>query len=139
MASSRVAPDCRDEIHVKEQSVLAFVARSFRSVWPLELLLVLMQDPQAPWQVDALAREVRANPSVVVQGLVALEAASFVATDAEERYRFHPDNPEAAEMAHAVVDLYNQKPRAVMRAIFSAPSDRIQTFADAFRLRKKKD
>jgi hypothetical protein len=39
-------------------------------------------------------------------------------------------------MAGEVIALYNQKPRAVLRAIFSAPSDRIQNFADAFRLRK---
>lgn len=122
-----------------EQAVLEFVARWFRSVWPLELLLILFQEPQTAWQVDALAREVRATPSVVVPGLAALEAAKFVAVDAGGGYRFQPPTPEAAEMARALIDLYNQKPRAVMRAIFSAPSDRIQTFADAFRLRKNRD
>jgi hypothetical protein len=40
------------------------------------------------------------------------------------------------DMARALADLYKRKPRAVMRAIFSAPKDRIQTFADAFRMRK---
>ena len=122
-----------------EQAVLDFVGQSFRSVWPLELLLILFQEPKTSWQVDALAREVRATSSVVVQGLAALEAVKFVALNAEGGYRFQPATPEQADMARALIDLYNQKPRAVMRTIFSAPSDRIQTFADAFRLRKNKD
>ena len=124
------------ETRVTEESVLEFVGKAFRSVWPLELLLILFQEPAADWDVESLAREVRANPSVVMQGLAALEAARFVAVNADGRYLFQPGTPELTELATAVVNLYNEKPRAVMRAIFSAPSDRIQTFADAFRLRK---
>ena len=130
----RVNEDC-----VTEQSVLNFIARSFRSVWPLELLLVLYQEPRSSWHVEALARELRANLSVVTQGLATLEAIRLVSVDADRAYRFDPASPELAAMASEVVALYNQKPRAAMRAIFSAPSDRIQTFADAFRLRKGRD
>ena len=122
-----------------EQSVLEFVARSFRSVWPLELLHVLYQEPGAGWQIDVLARELRANTPLVTQGLTTLESIGLVTADADRLYRFNPASPELADMAREVIALYNQKPRAVLRAIFSAPSDRIQTFADAFRLRKDRD
>ena len=121
-----------------EQSVLEFVACSFRSVWPLELLLALHQEPRNAWQIETLARELRASIPVVTQGLEALQEIGLVSVDARRLYRFDPVSPELADMAHEVVALYNQKPRAILRAIFAAPSDRIQTFADAFRLRKGK-
>ena len=121
---------------MNEDFVLEFVARSFRSVWPLELLLVLYQERQVGWEVETLARKLRANAPVVTQGLANLEAIGLVRADADRLYRFDPASPELAEMAGEVIALYNQKPRAVLRAIFSAPSDRIQNFADAFRLRK---
>jgi DNA-binding IclR family transcriptional regulator len=126
-------------LRVTEQSVLEFVSRSFRSVWPLELLHVLHQEPRIGWETEDLAHELRANIPVVTQGLATLEAIGLVTADADRRYRFDPVSPELAEMAREVIALYNQKPRAVLRAIFSAPSDRIQTFADAFRLRKGRD
>jgi hypothetical protein len=120
---------------VTEDEILAFVRQSFRSVWPLELLLVLSQEPVQDWTVDALAREVRASSVVVVRGLQALQAAGLVASETHQGYRFRPV-AESAEMARGLIDLYNRKPRAVTRAVFAAPRDRIQSFADAFRLRK---
>jgi hypothetical protein len=59
-----------------------------------------------------------------------------VAVDSDQGYRLEPASPDMDDMARALADLYKRKPRAVMRAIFSAPKDRIQTFADAFRMRK---
>lgn len=118
-----------------EEALLDFVSKSFRSVWPMELLSVLTQEPRQAWQADALSRELRATRSVVAQGLAALQVVGLVAPDAEQAYRFDPASPELAVLAAELTDLYSRKPRAVMRAIFSAPKGRIQTFADAFRLR----
>lgn len=119
-----------------EARILGFVGKAFNSIWPLELLLVLCQENRDRWQVKALIRELRANTEVVTQGLEALTTAGFVAVDSDQGYRLEPASPDMDDMARALADLYKRKPRAVMRAIFSAPKDRIQTFADAFRMRK---
>ena len=119
-----------------EARILGFVGKAFNSIWPLELLLVLCQENRDRWQVKALIRELRANTEVVTQGLEALTTAGFVAVDSDQGYRLEPVSPDMDDMARALADLYKRKPRAVMRAIFSAPKDRIQTFADAFRMRK---
>jgi hypothetical protein len=121
---------------VTEEAALQFVADSFRSAWPLELLLVLRQEPLNPWDLDALVRELRASTAAVSEGLVALRRVGFVGTDAEGRYCYAPRSPEQDALAAELASLYNRKPRAIMRVILSAPNDRIQTFADAFRLRK---
>ena len=119
-----------------EDAIIDFVSRSFRSVWPVELLSLLSQEPHSAWQIEALARQLRATKPVVTQGLTALAAMGFVAVTEDQAYQLRPASPELAELARELSSLYNRKPRAVLRAIYAAPSDRIQTFADAFRLRK---
>jgi hypothetical protein len=51
-------------------------------------------------------------------------------------YRFQPASPELTEMIEALVELYARKPVAVVRAIITAPNNKIQTFADAFRFKQ---
>jgi DNA-binding MarR family transcriptional regulator len=127
------------EVRVTEDAILEFVGKAFRSVWHMELLLVLYQEPRHAWQVDALARELRASISVVSQSLDALIAAGLVAVVNDEACCFRPNSAELAELADGLIDLYNRKPRTVLRTIFAERRDRIQTFADAFRLRKRDD
>ena len=119
-----------------EPEVLQFVERTFRSVWPFELLLLLTRSPQQAWQGEALVHELRASMSLVNGGLQTLEKIGLVSMDQQRMYRFQPASPQLEDLARALIDLYNRKPHAVIRAVFSAPADRIQTFADAFRLRK---
>ncbi len=119
-----------------EDAILQFVKNTFRSVWPLELLLVLSQEPARPWSVGALVRELRASVPLVIDGLAVLQAAEFVVGDRDRTWRFLPVSDQQAALARELIDLYKSKPRSVARAIFAAPADRIQTFADAFRLRK---
>jgi hypothetical protein len=119
-----------------EQTVLEFVGQTFRSIWPVELLLTLYQRPDQRWPFDTLVGEIRASRSIVHDALQSLLAAGFIVIDPDGLYRYQPDSPEREDMARAVIDLYNRKPRAVMRSIFPAPRDRIRTFTDAFRLRK---
>jgi hypothetical protein len=121
---------------VNEAAILDFVSKRFQSVWPIELLLVMSQEANQGWQVATLARELRASVAAVSQGLVALQAIGFVAADTERTYRFKPASDALAELARELIELYGRKPRTVIRAIFAPPNDRIQTFADAFRLRK---
>lgn len=119
-----------------EDEILQFVQASFRSVWPLELLLLLSRDAAREWQVNALVRELRASIPAIVSGLAALEAVQLVSLGHERVYRYQPASAEHDELVRALLDLYQRKPQAVRGAIFSAPTDRIQLFADAFRLRK---
>jgi len=57
--------------------ILRFIASSFRSVWTLELLVVLKGEKRA-WSHEELVRTMRASYLVVTKGLDALEAAGLV-------------------------------------------------------------
>jgi len=121
-----------------EEIVLSFVRSAIKSAWSLELLLLLHRDPQRTWTGEALVRELRGSDSLVNESLAALTAAGVVETT-ENGARYNPRSRELDSLVVALVDLYGQKPIAVLHTIFTAPSDKIRSFADAFLFRKRSD
>lgn len=120
-----------------EEAVLDFVRGSVPSAWALELLLLMRRQRERAWRPEALVSELRGSLELVSQSLAALSEAGLVAADGRGQYAYQPRTPELAEMIDAVAELHAQKPLTVLSAIFSAPSGRIRTFADAFLFRKK--
>lgn len=114
--------------------VLRFIASSFRSVWALELLLVLKSEPR-PWTHEELVTTMRASELVVTKALAALEAAGLVSNDGDGA-RFMPVSNEVAALVEDAEALYAKSPDAVRRAIVSASAGDAAAFAEAFRLRK---
>ena len=114
--------------------ILRFIASSFRSVWALELLLVLRSEERS-WSHEQLVATMRASELVVTRGLAALEAAGLVANDGD-RARYMPVSDEVAALVSDAELLYSKKPDAVRRAIVSASAGDAAAFANAFRLRK---
>ena len=107
-----------------------------RSVWSLEVLLLLWREPARAWAVPDVVAELRANTRIVVQSLAELEAGGLVQSEGSGLYRYGPATPELARLAADLFTLYEQEPRSVVMAILKAPKDTIQMFADAFRFRK---
>lgn len=114
--------------------ILRFIASSFRSVWALELLLVLKSELRS-WSHEELVATMRASELVVTRGLAALEAAGLVSNDGDKA-QYVPINEEVAALVSDSEALYAKKPDAVRRAIVSASAGDAAAFADAFRLRK---
>ncbi|HVU30250.1 MAG TPA: hypothetical protein VHE36_07610 [Sphingomicrobium sp.] len=114
--------------------ILRFIASSFRSVWALELLLVLKSE-RRPWSHEDLDSTMRASEQVVTKALGELEAAGLVAIDGRNA-RYAPVSAEVAALVEEADALYARKPDAVRRAIVSAASRDAAAFANAFRLRK---
>jgi hypothetical protein len=114
--------------------ILRFIASSFRSVWALELLLVLKGEPR-PWSDDELVRTMRASDLVVTRALAALEAAGLVSND-RNGTRYLPVSADVAALVDQAEALYAKRPDAVRRAIVAASSGGASAFADAFKLRK---
>lgn len=111
-----------------------FIGSSFRSVWALELLVVLKSDRRA-WPHDELVSTMRASELVVTKALEALEAAGLVSNEGG-RAQYMPVNDDIAALVDKSEALYAKRPDAVRRAIVSASSDGAAAFADAFKLRK---
>ena len=118
----------------QSDDLLRFIGSSFRSVWALELLLVLKRQPR-PWPPEELVSTMRSSELVVskaIDGLVSAGLASFE----EEGAVYMPVNDEVAARVDQLEKLYAARPDAVRRAIVSASASGATAFADAFKLRK---
>jgi DNA-binding IclR family transcriptional regulator len=120
---------------VIEGELLEFVRFAVRSVWNVELLLHLRKSAERSWAPEKLVRELRASASVVTDGLRTLQDGGLVAPDEAGRWRYAPASAAFDGLAGQLERLYRERPTAVTQALF-ARSDKLRTFADAFRLRK---
>ena len=111
-----------------------FIGSSFRSVWALELLLLLKRDDRG-WSRDDLITALRASELVVNKTLEELLAAGLISIEGEQAV-YQPVSADMREAIDKVEKLYAARPDAVRRAIVSSASSGATAFADAFRLRK---
>jgi hypothetical protein len=120
---------------IPREQVSRFIRSSFRSVWSLEVLLLLKREPR-PWTGEDILSSLRASDLIVSQSVSALTGAVIVVTDAAGRAEYRPANEEAALLVEEAERLYAQSPDAVRRLILGSSSGGLAAFADAFRLRK---
>lgn len=106
------------------------------SVWALEMLLLIRRAPARVWSMDELNRELRGSALVVAQACAALAAAGLAIEEEPGKFRYQPARPELAQTVDRLAALYAEFPFAVTQAILAAPSSKIRSFADAFRLKK---
>jgi hypothetical protein len=129
-------PSRKKVAEVLSPEVLAFLRSSIRSVWAVEALLLMRWGNDRAWTVEALTTELRSSRTVVADLVAGFVAAGLVRNEGDADYRYGPANPL---LDHAVAQLeaaYKERPTAVVKAILSVPNEKIQSFADAFRLRK---
>lgn len=125
---------------VLSDDALTLLRSSVRSVWALELLLLLRRDPERIWSAEALIRELRGSAVVVEEALSSLTAAGLVIDgggvgSGGGAYGYRPAAPLLDQWVQEIADAYAQRPSAVIRQIFSAPGSKVQIFADSFRFR----
>jgi hypothetical protein len=119
---------------VNEDEVLAFVQKSIKSVWALELLLLLRRNRQRAWSTKDLVLEMRSSEAAVAEALSGLRGIGFVSAESDG-FRYESSNPDLDRISGSIEELYSTKPLAVAKAIISAPNDKLRLFADAFKLK----
>ncbi len=129
MASDDLAPEVR-----------SFIDEHIRSVSQLEMLLLLQTTADQNWTVAELARELRVEAAWVEAQLNGFAAAGLVSKSAETpaAYRFNPATPELRRAMLALSRAYLLQRVRVIERVYGRSSDRIQAFADAFRLKKER-
>ncbi len=119
-----------------DHDVFQFVRQHVRSVWALELLLRLKREPERCWSVEDLVGDLRASHSLVVDNLTAFENAALVVIDDRGCFRYQPAAAVLAKLCDDLEAAYRTKPVTVIRWI-SAPTERLQSLADAFKFKGK--
>ncbi|MBA3510390.1 hypothetical protein [Sphingomonas sp.] len=110
----------------------AFIGDNFRSVWALEILLFLKNDPSTAWRRESLVEALRASDLVVTKGLDTLQAEGLIVLENDGSARYSPASADLRQLVDQTEALYAKKPDAVRRMIVSSTG--ISAFADSFRL-----
>ena len=114
-----------------------FVREHMRSVWAVELLLMLRRDPARCWPPEALVAELRASTNLVTNILAGFEKSGLAVRDDEGCWRYAPAGAVLDELARRLETAYRERPVSIINLI-ARPPDPIQGLADAFKWRGDK-
>src|SRR5688572_9482150 len=102
---------------VPPEQLASFIASSFRSVWALELLLLLKREGR-PCSTEELVSAMRASSSVVDKALDCLLAAGLAGMDGTHA-TYMPVSPGVDLLVDETEQLYRSKPDRVRRLIIA--------------------
>jgi hypothetical protein len=119
--------------------VKLFIDQNIESLAQLEALLLLRQDPKRSWQAEEIAKALYLPPEMVGTLLADFVRRGFarIVPSAELCYSYNMADANLNLLIGRVADAYRERRVAVISLIYSKPTNKVQTFADAFRLRKE--
>jgi hypothetical protein len=118
------------------EEIADFVRTTFRSVWALELLILLRQDPARALTSDEMVAALRGSQLVVAQSIEMLAAGGLILVGPAGEARYAPASAGTEALVAETERLYARSPNAVRRMIVAAANPGASAFADAFRLWK---
>jgi predicted ArsR family transcriptional regulator len=118
--------------------VQRFLESHIDSIEKLEVLLLLRNQPARTWTAGGVAQELRIMEAsaqgrmedLCARGLVSCEGGT------PPTYRFAPTSSEDSQAVTELATTYATRRVSVISFIFSRPTDRLRSFANAFRLKK---
>jgi hypothetical protein len=118
--------------------VVQFISRYVHSVEELEVLCLLAEEPLRSWTVSAVFQRIQSSEKSVAARLETFQKEGLTVLEADGSYRLAPVDANLIGTAKTVIEAYRDRRVSVIECIYKQPSDPIQDFADAFRLRKEK-
>jgi hypothetical protein len=122
---------------IMKRDLVELVEHSFGSVWALELLLLLYRNTGRIWHRKDLVLELRSSELVVEESIARLLSSALVTDNSDGTLAFAPASDELRALVRDLDEEYRTRPAAIRRLIIQSPTDRLNTFSDAFRLREK--
>ena len=119
------------------QDLLEFIRETIRSVWALEIVLVLQRDRERTWTAQQIVDELRASLPLVADNLAVFETAGIVLREGEG-FRYAPASRWLESLCSELVSAYRERPVTVINALVSSSGDNLRALANAFRLKGDK-
>jgi hypothetical protein len=117
-----------------------FIQRAIPSVEAAEILLFLQKSPDRSWElkeiIDGLRASITIGDADGWKCVEALQSRGLVAIGQDRRAQYRPTSAELEEFARGLARAYAQRPVTLIRMIYALRDTKIQSFADAFRIRK---
>ena len=115
-----------------------FIHDHINSVEQLEVLLLLRSDRKW-WSAFEVSTRLFTTESSAAMRLIDLYDANFLQMkreNGEPLYRYEPPESSADDTIGALDRAYRERKDSIIQIIFSPPSNRARSFADAFLLRR---
>lgn len=127
----------KDEI---PEEVRKLIYRHIDCSEQVEILVLLSSAPDDRWTVGQVYAQVMTSPDSVSRRLEGFCTQGLVVTHKEGKgrltYQYRPARPEWDDAVRKLSLLFHQRLHRVLEVIYTKPSSAIQSFAEAFRIRK---
>ncbi len=112
--------------------------RHIQSLEQLEVLLLLHRQPERAWTASEVYDVVRSSQASITARLHAFTADGFLVTapGPPPTFRFSPQDQNLRAAVDETATAYQTRRVRIIEAIFAPAADPVQSFADAFKLRK---
>jgi hypothetical protein len=119
--------------------VKQFIVQNVESVAQLEALILLRADRERLWDGTGIAKSLYIPAQMGAALLAELQKRGFVrvSTHDSAKYSYDVADDRLDRVVGEVIVAYRDRRVAVTSLIYSKPLNKVQTFADAFRLRKE--
>ena len=119
-------------------AVKQLLARYIRSVEQLEVLLLFQSQSNRSWTAPEVYEVIRSSNSSIAERLQGFTRDGFLAEEkaSPSSFRYSPKSDDLRRAVEETARLYQTHRIRVIEAIFTPELDPVQSFADAFKLRK---
>jgi hypothetical protein len=118
-----------------------FLRAAVPTVDAAEVLLLLHRDPERWWSAEeligALAPSVSLSASAAAACLAAFQASGLIAAGPDKRVQYRSGVADLDAHVRTLSRAYRERPVTLIRVIYALRDGKIQSFADAFRLKGK--
>jgi hypothetical protein len=105
-----------------------------------ELLLLLCRENERWWGAAEVAAKLKPVASITeadaLRYLEQLQARGLIAVGPDKRVQFRPANEFLHAQVRTLAQAYQERPVTLIRMIYALRDTKIQSFADAFKLRR---
>lgn len=119
-----------------ETEIQHFISFHIKSVAELDALLLLYHQPGRQWNAEDLSKELRSNPSHAESLLQQFYRTGLVEKKTDTEYSLKSDLEYEMKIIGQIVHKYQTRRYSLINMIYQSPTEKIKTFADAFKLRK---
>ena|ERR1041385_2734705 len=123
------------------KDVKDFIAKYLRSVFEVEVLLLLHRTAGKCWLAHEVGRELGIETGVANTQLMSLAEMELLTEcpNQPDCFIYNPANEELMAVVNSLAVAYEKQRVAIFSLILKRPDNRMQRFAEAFRLIKGED
>lgn len=117
-----------------------FLRAAVPTVDAAELLLLLHREPERSWTAEeavaALLPAVSLSEAEAARYFGIFQASGLLAVGADKRVQYRPGFTELDAHVRTLAQAYSERPVTLIRMIYALRDGKIQSFADAFKLKR---